>query len=349
DSVNQRIETSPLTNYNILVLDQALNGRSSITFTNTNVVRQGNSRNANVSSLDVALYDKRNIYALLASGKYSTVYGNEKYDGFNTSLRLAKVSGIWQYFLLNNLLSDKYDPNDLGYLDAPNLITSRGNLSYNYFTPTKSFLTYNYSLEARTVYLYKPYSFSRFDVTAKASWVFKNFWDLILLANVIPIDEHNYFELRTAGRYLSYPLNYIIEATGNTDSRKKAYVSYDLIWAHAPQYSNTFYSADITLQYRFSNKLTLSLEGIRNEEKNQLGYAFIRETNNEPIVGFRDNTTVTSILSGIYNFTPRINLTLRARHYWNKVIYKDFFDVDNNGKLVARDFLVGKNDNVNIF
>ncbi|MGC4037160.1 MAG: DUF5916 domain-containing protein [Chitinophagaceae bacterium] len=349
DSVNQRIETSPLTNYNILVLDQALNGRSSVTFTNTNVTRHGNSRNANVSSLDLALYNKKNVYALLASGKYSKIYGNEAYDGFNTSLRLAKVSGTWQYFAQNAILSDKYDPNDLGYLDAPNLVTTIANVSYNNFTPSGNLLTYNYSLQGRTVYLYRPYAFSRFDFTAKAFWVFKNFWDLTVLANVIPIDEHNYFELRTPGRYLSYPLNYVAEATGSTDSRKKAFVVYDFIWAHAPQYHNTFYSGDITFSYRFSNKLTLSIEEIRSFEKNQLGYAFVRETDNEPIVGFRDNTTVTSVFSGIYNFTSRINLTLRARHYWNKVAYSKFFDVDDKGKLIDRDFLVGKNDNVNIF
>jgi hypothetical protein len=349
DTSNQRIETSPLTNYNILVLDQALNGRSSITFTNTNVVRHGNATNANVTGLDLALYDKANVYALIASGKYSHLFGNKSSDGFNTSLRLSKVSGTWQYYLLNTILSDRYDPNDLGYLDAPNLVTTRGNISFNKFTPTKNFLTYSYSLQPRVTYLYKPYSFSRFDITAQAFWVFKNFWDLTLLANIIPIDEHNYFELRTPGRYLAYPLNYVIEATGSTDSRKKAYLSYDLIWAHAPEYHNTYYSGDVTLRYRFSNKLTLSLEGIRSEEKNQLGYAFIRETNNEPIVGFRNNLTVTSILSGIFNFTPRINLTLRARHYWNKVTYNQFFDVDENGKLTGRDFLVGKNDNVNIF
>ena len=35
------IETEPLANYNILVLDQAFKGRSSLTFTNTNVMRNG--------------------------------------------------------------------------------------------------------------------------------------------------------------------------------------------------------------------------------------------------------------------------------------------------------------------
>jgi hypothetical protein len=312
-------------------------------------VRHDNTRNANVSGLDIALYDKQNVYSLIATGRYSRIFGDTNYDGFNTSLRLAKVSGTWQYFLYNNILSDKYDPNDLGYLDAPNLITSQGSISYNNFTPTKSFLTYNYSFSLRSVYLFKPYAFSRFDISAKSSWVFRNFWDLSVVATLIPLDEYNYFELRKAGRYLSYPLNYSVEAIGNTDSRKRAFLSYDILWAHAPKFDNIYYNADLTFSYRFSNKLTLSVEAIRNEEKNQLGYAFLNEINGEPIVAFRDNTTVTSIFSGIYNFTSRINLTIRARHYWNKVIYKQFFNVDSKGNLLDRDFLVGRNENVNIF
>ncbi len=40
---------------------------------------------------------------------------------------------------------------------------------------------------------------------------------------------------------------------------------------------------------------------------------------------------------------------MRARHYWNKVIYQEFFDVDDKGKLSDRPFIVGRNENVNIF
>src|SRR5205085_3062796 len=35
-----KIQTEPLTNYNIIVLDQALKGQSYLTFTNTNVIRE---------------------------------------------------------------------------------------------------------------------------------------------------------------------------------------------------------------------------------------------------------------------------------------------------------------------
>ena len=58
----QTIETEPLANYNILVLDQAFRGRSSLTFTNTNVIRNGAARDANVSAIDIALYDNCLLY-----------------------------------------------------------------------------------------------------------------------------------------------------------------------------------------------------------------------------------------------------------------------------------------------
>jgi len=57
-----KILTSPLTNYNIIVLDQALRGRSYITFTNTNTIRQKGGRDADVASLDISLYEKTNTY-----------------------------------------------------------------------------------------------------------------------------------------------------------------------------------------------------------------------------------------------------------------------------------------------
>src|SRR5690349_11444373 len=58
-----KILTEPLANYNIVVLDQAFGGRSYITFTNTNVMREGTARDANVSAFDVALYNKKNTHA----------------------------------------------------------------------------------------------------------------------------------------------------------------------------------------------------------------------------------------------------------------------------------------------
>ncbi len=89
-----RILTEPLTNFNVIVLDQALKNRSSITFTNTNVLRKGNSRNANVAAVDISLYDKKNLHQFFIDGLYSNIWGNEgKYDGFKSDIRFRKISG----------------------------------------------------------------------------------------------------------------------------------------------------------------------------------------------------------------------------------------------------------------
>lgn len=347
--VKTRIETSPLTNYNLFVLDQALNGRSYITFTNANVIRNGNARDANVSSFDFALYDKKNAHSFTGTARYSKILGINPYDGYNTSLHFGKVSGNWQYNLSGNVESQNYDPNDLGILTAPNEVSYRGNLSYRIFTPTANFITYAYSLDARLFYLYRPYAYSRTDLVGTAFLVFKNFWDVTLTTTINPGWSHDYYELRTPGRYLSFPFNYIFQLSGSTDSRKKLYMRFGGVYAKSPFYNNVYYSLSLGLRYRFSDRFTLDLQLDPGNEENQLGYAFEREVNNDPIVAFRDNKVFTSVLTGIYNFTPRLNLSLRARHYWNRVVYKDFFNVDAGGKLIPHTFINNKDQNVNIF
>lgn len=343
------IETSALANYNIIVLDQALKGRSYITFTNTNVIRNGSGRDANVTALDVALYNKKNSKVLRGTARYSKIWGANPYDGYNTTLRYEKVGGKWNYYLSGNVESKKYDPNDLGILTAPNEITYRGSLSYRQPTPTDKFITYSYSLNPTLQYLYQPYAFNRFNVSGTAFWVFKNFWDVSVEANVTPGWEHNYFELRTDGRYLSYPTNYIFDISGSTDSRKKMFVRFGGAYAIAPKYDNIYHSISLGMRFRFTNKFSLDLQTDSHFEENQLGFAFARETNGEPIVGFRDNRDFISVLSGIYNFNSRLNLTLRARHYWNKVNYISFHNVDSKGYLTSRPFINGQDENYNAF
>jgi hypothetical protein len=89
------IGTEPLANYNIIVLDQALKGRSFLTLTNTNVLRNGNSRDANVTAFDFSLFDKKNLFNVRGTARYSKIFTVNPYDGYNTTLRVGKVSGKW--------------------------------------------------------------------------------------------------------------------------------------------------------------------------------------------------------------------------------------------------------------
>lgn len=346
-----KIETSPLANYNILVLDQAFKGRSYFTFTNTNVIREGNNRDANVTALDLALYNKKNSHLFQATARYSRIMDQNPYDGYNTTVKYGKVSGKWQYSGLVNIESEKYDPNDIGILFAPNEVTYQGKIGWQQFKPTNTLITSSYNVTAKVGYLYKPYVFSRTDLTGTAFWVFKNFWDLTFTTIMNPGDSHDYFELRTSGRYLMYPFNYILSLSGSSDSRKRMYFRYGGVFARSPDYDNNYYSLSAGVRYRFSNRFLLDLQVDGKDEVNQLGYAFVRETNGDPIVGFRKNKETVTVLTANYNFTSRLNLSLRARHYWDKVNYSDFFDVSPKGLLVTRPntFGTSNDQNVNIF
>ncbi|MBL7733422.1 MAG: carbohydrate binding family 9 domain-containing protein [Chitinophagaceae bacterium] len=343
------ISTSSLANYNIVVLDQALRGRSFVTLTNTNVVRNGSDRDANVTALDVAFFNKKNTRVLRGTARYSKIWGLNPYDGYNTTLRYEKIGGRWNYFISGNIESKKYDPNDLGILTAPNEVTWRGELSYRQPQPTKNFITYSYSFTPTVQYLYKPYSFSRVVLEGEAFWVFHNFWDVTTTLSLTPGHERDFFELRTDGKYIRYPTNYGIELEGSTDSRKKLYIRFSGLAYRAPDFNNDLLGWGLGFRFRFSNKFSLDLQNDAYREGNNMGYAFMRESNGDPIVAFRDVKEHTAILSGIYNFTSRMNLTLRVRHYWNEVRYKVFYNVDGKGGLTYRSFIPGRNDNFNTF
>lgn len=343
------IQTSPLTNYNVLVLDQALRGRSYITFTNTNVLRNGNERNSDVSALDIALFDKESIHQLNGSFRYSSVWGNNKYDGFSSSLRYAKVSGLHLYHVQQDIMSGRYDPNDLGILNRPDFVGYQVGYAYDQKTRTRKLNWYNLSFYGRLQYMYSNYVFNSLDLVVSSTWEFLNFWKFSLVTFLNPVNNHDYFELRTPGRFLSIPTGYGLGIKGNTDSRKKFFFRYDLTYNLSPQYNNNITGSDIGTRYRFGNKFSLELEVISQHESNQLGYAFLKENNGEPITALRRNNSFSSIISGIYNFTSRLNLTFRTRHYWNHVRYKQFFNVDTDGKTIERPFIFDQDQNVNIF
>jgi Domain of unknown function (DUF5916)/Carbohydrate family 9 binding domain-like len=345
------IETEPLANYNIVVLDQALKGRSYITFTNTNVVRSSSARDANVSAFDFSFIDTKNIFNVKGTGRYSKIFGVNGYDGYNTTVRAGKVSGKWQYYLQGNLESANYDPRDLGFLASANEKGISGGAGYYKFTPTKNLLQYNYKLTTRYAHLYKPGAYTDFFINGSAFWLFKNFWDVSLTVGYFA-DQHDYFVLgdpATYQRFVKRPSYGYFRLSGSTDSRKKLYFSYSTLFADffnsAP--NKDYHAVQGGLRYRFGNKFSLEFSHQHEGETDYIISAG-RETNGEPIIAFVDFTDVTSILSGIYNFTPRINLTLRARHYLSRVNFNRFANVDADGEPLPR---LGTTtyDNVNVF
>ncbi|MFT3936287.1 MAG: DUF5916 domain-containing protein [Chitinophagaceae bacterium] len=349
------INTEPLANYNIIVLDQALKNRSSITFTNTNVIRKG-GRDANVTALDVVLYDRENKYGMYVKPRYSKIFGSNGYDGYSNETQFGKVSGKWQWYVNNLTESDRYNPNDLGYLPVANQIITTGEVSYNIFQATDRFLNQRYAFTAFQSYLYKPFGYQATEFKPSAFWVFPNFWDLTISTPIQPFWYNDYFELQTPGKMLKRSPYYSAFVSGSTDSRKKLFVNWTLGFAEGPLPNDPYNAVTLGARYRFSDKLTLEASVRRRHDNGQWGLlnngkTFIFDNTGDPVLARRKFTDFTSILSGTYNFTSRMNLTFRARHYWNKLENTNLYYANQDGYWTERiDLRPGDYDaNYNVF
>lgn len=342
------ILTEPLTNYNIIVLDQALKNRSSISFTNTNVLRKGNNRNANVSNIGISMFDKQNRYNYTFTGSYSSVWGKlENKNGFTSTTGFGKVSGKIQYRAEVSVESDKYDPNDLGFLINNNSFEYSGNISYNINRPTRRFLNHSFSLNFTNTYLYKPFVWTDLEINSKAFLLFKNFWDVTFKFVTKPVWTKDYFvhSNQYTGYFLRRSPFYYFEISGSTDSRKKLFVNYQLGGAESPLPHDPYWTGQLGLRYRFSNKLQASTSMEIEQDKGNWGYAFKLNPNGSPVISRRNVNTNTFIASAQYNFTSRMNVNIRMRHYWSLLKNTNFYNLNADGYW--RDTVFFNNENVN--
>ena len=346
------ILTEPLTNYNIIVLDQALKNRSSISFTNTNVLRKGNSRNANVSSVDLSLFDKKNNHNFSLSGRYSSIWGKQvNKNGFTTIAGFGKVSGVIQYRASLLVESDKYDPNDLGFIQNNNSFEYNGNISYIINKPTRHFLVHNYKLNFANVYLYKPFTWASMQMGASAFYLFKNFWDLSVSFQSSPRWNKDYFVHSNTytGYFLRRSPYYYFGLNGSTDSRKKLYVNWKIGGAESPLPKDPYWIGNIGLRYRFSDKFLVSTSMDVVRDKGNWGWAYKVNTNGSPVIARRDVKTNTAIVSGQYNFTSRMNVNIRMRHYWSLLQNTNFYNLNPDGYWRDTTFFANQNLNFNTF
>ncbi|MBL0056078.1 MAG: carbohydrate binding family 9 domain-containing protein [Chitinophagaceae bacterium] len=346
------ILTEPLTNYNIIVLDQALKNRSSISFTNTNVLRKGNSRNANVSSLDISLFNRRNRYNFTFTGKYSSIWGKlDNYNGFTSAASFGKVSGILQYKAAVSVESDRYDPNDLGYLQNNNSLEYAANVSYNKNKPTRHFLIHSFRANFRNTYLYKPFVWSSFNMGGSAFFLFRNFWDATINFSSNPVWYKDYFLNSSAynGYYLRRAPYYYMDISGSSDSRKKFFFNWLLGGGESPLPRDPYWQGTLGFRYRFSDHFQVSTNMNLERDKGNWGWAFFNNANGSPVIARRNVSRNTNVLNAQYNFNARMNVSVRVRHYWSLLENTNFYDLKPDGNWTEVPFIPGKNVNFNTF
>ncbi len=340
------VMVDPLTNFNVLVVDQNLKHNSNVNFTNTNVSRAEGGRDANASGLSVMMHDKTLTYRARAYGSYSIV--NQKDDdgkyrtdpGFKYTLEFSKVSGKLQYGLTRMVESDTYQINDMGFLQAANEISHSGYFRYNLLKPHKILNRFNSTVSFFHDRLYEPDAFSRFNMSLNSHAQFRNFWGLGAQYNSSPVTAYDFFEPRNDGYYLavapSSSYNLYIESDGRKPLKGNVYSgqSKRKEWNQNSDWLGLF------LRYRVNNKLSFNIEVNTEETQGSRGYVTQLEEGNGPniVFGERDIKTATNVAGINYTFNNKMGLNLRVRHYWSKVKYDSFYKLEEDGTLNHSDY-----------
>ena len=135
-SSQRDITISPLSNYNVLVLDQNLKNNSYLTFTNTNVWRSGEFYDANVSGLKASFNTKNNDYYVTGQGVLSAILESTQTSlGHTWGVEIGKQRGNFTFWTEYYEESATYAPNALGFLRANNSRVAEANVGYRNFKP----------------------------------------------------------------------------------------------------------------------------------------------------------------------------------------------------------------------
>ncbi|MGO4820500.1 MULTISPECIES: DUF5916 domain-containing protein [unclassified Flavobacterium] len=336
----------PLTNYNMLVLDQRFNGNSSVSFVNANTTRNGDFRDANASALVFDLSTKANTYNLYGDFKYSTVNDIQNYDGFKTSLNFAKTSGQYRYTVSGKYISSDYDINDLGLVFYTNYHNAYVNGSYRILNPIKYFNTFkveqelNLELQNTTGKMQEGW----YKTLIKARTKKNHYMEFALVIN--PFETYDFYEPRVAGRYLEIPKR-VTSYFGVEFNRNNAF-TFDFTPSIAvyDQDKRVSYGLALGPKYRFNDKFSLYFVMDYTKKINDRGW--VAFDNSDIIIGQRDREILQNDLTGKYAINNKMTLNLTARYYWSYSDNKKFLTLQDDGTVIDNTaFNLNKNRNFN--
>lgn len=342
--------TSPLSNYNVTVFDQALKNNSFVTLMNTNVHRVGDTYDANSTGLYTSFNDKDQKYGIRTGAAMSNKFVNQDNDfGYTYNVEAGKYSGLWTYSVGHGVESDTYDPNDLGILFAPNERYYRGDASYNNYSPKNEKLNrYRYSVGTSYSTLFKPNAFNILNTYAEAFWLYKSrdAFGVSLYSN--PLGTHDYFETRKSdfSSYLMIPVAIEANAFFSSDYRKTFAVDIRVEARKFDQADRANYQFVFSPRIRFSDKFSLFFNSNLQYLQNDQGFIsrfidgakVVSIDSDHTLIGQRNRQILTNIITARYIFNNNMGIDLRVRHYWDKVQYNGFLDLEGAGNMSPINF-----------
>ena len=327
-----RMQTNPLTNYNIVVVDQTLKNNSTVTFINTNVWRRGGDYDANVSAALFDINNKKNTYGLNGKVSISKLLGDDQRNatGYTHFLSFGKTGGRLNFRLGQEMVDSNYNISDMGYFTQVNYVNHYFWTGYKWTKPGKWFnqLQVNYNTNYSRTFKGNNYQSLFLNVNGDAQ--LKNLWWVGSYIGWHPVN-HDYYEPHSPGRYFKTPRGWNLEAWFESNNARKysfgGSVSANLLNMEAGR----SYYFRVFNTYRFSDKFSLSQSSRYNPFRHNVGYDGVDE--GKIVFSLRDRITTENNLSGKYNFNNKSGISVRLRHYWSEVENGTYYRLNSDGSL----------------
>ncbi|TDQ11854.1 DUF5916 domain-containing protein [Pedobacter metabolipauper] len=328
----RKIENQPLTNYNVLVLDQSLKNNSSVSVINTNILREGAAYDANVSAFLFSINDKDTRYYVNGNGKLSYLTGtdgNPGSTGYSYLIETGNQSGTFTWSYTQQLADRKFDPSDMGFYTNNNFFDQSVVLHYNIYKPGKWYnkiLTY---AEFEYSRMYKPGAYQSFSAGAGPYVQLKNFWSVELNVHYNAVGT-DFYEARNGMKYQT-PENYGFYVYVNPN-RAKAYnfgghVGFTKVSMAGGNNYDTYFFQNLRLSNRFNVGLDLRYE------KNNSYINWVAANDSQTLFSRYDRNTIENSFDCKYSFSNKMGINARIRHYWSDRRNKDYYLLNTDGTL----------------
>jgi Domain of unknown function (DUF5916) len=343
--------TAELSNYNVTVLDQLLPNNSAISFTNTNVLRAGSARDANVSALLFNFRDKKNRYAVFGENRLSQVWTPEAAQadkGFGLRYGLGKVSGAWTWRLLYAATDARYDQRDMGFFIRNNFNRVSGTLGWGNYTQRGKINARFAQISFDNTWLHSPGQWEAFNLRGYAEIQNARQITFSLASFSSPFWYYDYFEPRVPGKkFYRAPYAFFIPGI-QTNPGKRFSASLEIHFGESPIPNDPYIGLNFRPVWSVNNHFRLSASAGLFKDHSNFGAVDWSDPNNI-IFGRRNITSFDNQLNAEYRFSPRMNAALRVRHYWNQLYYHQYLRLEEDGRLAPSDRAPAADENFNQF
>jgi Domain of unknown function (DUF5916) len=340
----RKIESFPLTNYNVFVLDKTLKHNSSISLVNTSVMRNGGEYDANVTMGLFDFNDKSNKWNFGGKAGVSNLIGagekGKTISGYTQSLYFGKTSGKFNFNVYNDYVDAKFDKSDLGYQQNNNFIETGWFTSYNINKPKAWYNRWRINTYGFVSTLASPidplkqprHMFQDFLFGGNFFIQSKKLWQFFANFNY-KVDGNDYYEPRETGRVFKRGgrTNWYMYISSN-DAKKYSFQP-ELGFQFVNQFKGSFnLNLGLSQKIRLNKKFSVEHNINFSSNKNQAGYG-TRETSGDIFFTRRNISTVQNIVSAKYNFNNKMGITLNVRHYWSGVNPLQLYLLNTEGYL----------------